>query len=591
MRLKTIYIKGFRNFKEATINLNQQTLVIGANDVGKTNMFYAIRLLLDKGFSQYDYELSDSDFYAYEETNEIIIRLYFEDITEEVLLSELKGNVSDKGETVIEYHAKKEGGKITYTFKMGKKDEDEYLKDIQAPFYKRYLNVKYIGSKRDLWGFINKNKTILLRNAKEDRTDIEKEADDTLYESISNKLSEVDNDIPNLNYVKNATTQINSELDDLSIHNKEQKVVFDTSSTEVDKVIERVNLSSKYQDRNLILGGDGRLNQIYLSLWLSQNSINQYDEVSIICIEEPEAYLHPHQQRKLASYLSSKPSGQIILSSHSPQIASEFSPNSIVRLYKEEKSETRAASNGCSEIIEKGFEDFGYRMSIIPAEAFFSDFAVLVEGPSELIFYKTISKTIGVDLDKLNISVLDVTGVGFEPYINIFNALNIDWCLRTDNDIMKVPYHDTYRYAGIERCLKFLEETCNIEDEDKQEIEKTSPFIHGFANKNNIAKNVKDAAEKLTNILADYGLFLATKDLETDLCTGPLKKQIHEFYKDKDMKISDVEIVLKMKDKKAINMYDFLKAKSKALIALKDDSIISPLIYAKDSIEEFYGTY
>ena len=73
MRLKTLYIKGFRNFKEVTVNFNNQSLIIGANDVGKTNLLYALRILLDRGFSDYDLELKDSDFYAYKDTNEVVV--------------------------------------------------------------------------------------------------------------------------------------------------------------------------------------------------------------------------------------------------------------------------------------------------------------------------------------------------------------------------------------------------------------------------------------------------------------------------------------------------------------------------------------
>ena len=101
MLLKTIYIKGFRNFKEVNVNLNEHSLIIGANDVGKTNLIYALRLLLDRGFSDYDYELDESDFYAYEETHEIIIRAYFENIEEECILARMAGKVSDDGRLVI----------------------------------------------------------------------------------------------------------------------------------------------------------------------------------------------------------------------------------------------------------------------------------------------------------------------------------------------------------------------------------------------------------------------------------------------------------------------------------------------------------
>lgn len=83
MKLDKVYIKGFRNFREATINFNMQSLVIGANDVGKTNLIYAIRILLDRSFSDYDFELTDSDFFAYEETNEVIVRLYLTEVIDE----------------------------------------------------------------------------------------------------------------------------------------------------------------------------------------------------------------------------------------------------------------------------------------------------------------------------------------------------------------------------------------------------------------------------------------------------------------------------------------------------------------------------
>ena len=101
MRLKTLYIKGFRNFKEATINFNNQSLIIGANDVGKTNLLYALRILLDRGFSDLDLELKESDFYAYEETNEVIITALFDDIKEDCIISKMKGDISEHRNIII----------------------------------------------------------------------------------------------------------------------------------------------------------------------------------------------------------------------------------------------------------------------------------------------------------------------------------------------------------------------------------------------------------------------------------------------------------------------------------------------------------
>lgn len=588
MRLKTLYVKGFRNFKEVTVNLNEHSLMIGANDVGKTNLIYALRLLLDRSFSDYDYELTESDFFAYEETREIVIRAYFENITEGCILARLPGKISDDGKLVLQYTASIDNGKVEYQFYCGKSDSEDDLKDIDSPFYRKYLNLKYISSRREFWSYINKTKKELLLQAKGNRSTDIIEADDTLYSEIEQKLQEVDSKIPQLSYVKNATEQLNKELDKLSIHNREQQIVFDTASTDVDRVIQNVSVTSKYGDKKLIIGGEGRINQIYLSLWASQNQLTEIsNEVSIICIEEPEAYLHPHQQREVATYLGRTLQGQVILSSHSPYIVSEFSPNSIIRLYKQDTHDTSVASDGCSKVIGEGIEDFGYRMSVIPAEAFFSDCVILVEGPSEMVFYKTLAKQIGIELDRLNISVLSVDGVSFPTYMKILNAMQIYWISRTDNDIMKVPRKEEYRYAGIERCISFLLNYCNHSTTDKTTIEKRKAKLR-FKNRDDISTDTQDAVMNIAKILENYDILLAKEGLEEDLYNSPLQDDLKEFY---GKELSRDEIIAKMKDRKAINIYEFLKKKKSCLVKLKEDALALPLIKAKKHIEKYYGTY
>lgn len=588
MRLKTLYVKGFRNFKEVTVNLNEHSLMIGANDVGKTNLIYALRILLDRSLSDYDYELAESDFFAYEDTHEIIIRAYFDDITEGCLLARLPGKISDDGKLVLQYTASIDNGKVEYQFYCGKSDSEDDLKDIDSPFYRKYLNLKYISSRREFWSYINKTKKELLLQAKGNRSTDIIEADDTLYSEIEQKLQEVDSKIPQLSYVKNATEQLNKELDKLSIHNREQQIVFDTASTDVDRVIQNVSVTSKYGDKKLIIGGEGRINQIYLSLWASQNQLTEIsNEVSIICIEEPEAYLHPHQQREVATYLGRTLQGQVILSSHSPYIVSEFSPNSIIRLYKQDTHDTSVASDGCSKVIGEGIEDFGYRMSVIPAEAFFSDCVILVEGPSEMVFYKTLAKQIGIELDRLNISVLSVDGVSFPTYMKILNAMQIYWISRTDNDIMKVPRKDEYRYAGIERSISFYLEFCRHEDADVKVIDSERGNLR-FADKNNIPKKSKNAAKKIVEILTGQDVLLAKQGLEEDFYNSPVQKELKDFY-GKDL--TDEEVINKMKEHKAINMYEFLKKHKASLKKLKDDPLALPLVVAKEYIERHYGSY
>lgn len=590
MQLDHIYIKGFRNYKEATINFNKSTLIIGANDVGKTNLIYALQILMDRGFSDYSFELKDSDFYAYEDTKEVLIRAYLTDVVEDCVVARMPGYISNDGKMVLQYKAWYENGKVEYQFYCGKSDSAEDLKECAGPFYRKYLNIKYIGSRRDFWSYINKSKKDLLNQAKLKRSEEEQVADDSLYSDIEEKLQFVDEKIPELSFVKTATDQLNGELRKLSIHNKEQQVLFDTSAMDIEQVISNVSISSKHQDKRLVIGGEGRINQIYLSLWATQNQQTSIsNEVSIVCIEEPEAYLHPHQQRELAVYLGQALSGQVILTSHSPFIVSEFSPNSIVRLYKDEHSETKVASDGCSKAIEDGFDGLGYRMSVLPAEAFFADYVILVEGPSEEMLYRTLASQLKIDLDRLNISVLCVNGVDFVTYIKILEAMEIRWSVRTDNDEIAVPRTNQIRYAGIERGIDcFLASNEFDDDEDERLFYEYRKHLR-YTDKNNIPQEVTEAVEWFKTFLDNYYIEIADVDLETDLYKSCLHDTLNEYY-DPDNKLKGEEVVNAMKKHKAINMYQFLKAKKNKLYLLKEDKIATPLIDAKNVIEELYGS-
>lgn len=564
MHIDSVTLQGYRNFKDATIKLNRQTLIIGGNDVGKTNFLYALRLLLDRSLSELDIEPSELDFHINEDgttADYLDITIKFCDVKEDAVLSQLVGKVSDDGVAYFRYRAKK--STLEYKLYIGR--DVGNLEEVNSRYYLKHLNLKYVNSQRDLAKFIQSEKKHLLRLSQEKRNEEEEKADNSVLSRVSASLLAINKRIRKLHYVASATNDVNVELKEMAYHNSPYSVQLDTGAIEVEQFVEKLELAASSNGARMMLGGDGRNNQILLALWKAK-SAREHDsenEVVIYCVEEPEAHLHPHQQRKLASYLGEKLPGQSIVTTHSPQIASNFSPDSIIRLLAKSGS-TSAASGGCSDCIDAAWDDMGYRISILPAEAFFSSVVFLVEGPSELLFYRILAKKLNIDLDYFNISMLSVDGVQFEVYTKILNAMEIPWVLRTDNDISNISTGPRAaplikrQLAGFNRCLSLI---------GQPKIDhKMAPYDPQSSVADGTWKGVSD----IVNL---SGLFLSKIDLETDIGME-LPLELIAF---KGPSLADA--ISYLQDQKAVRMSQFLAQHSHVLSSIRDGELARPLHY------------
>lgn len=578
LRIEKVHIKGFRNYDDATFFFQKKTLIIGANDVGKTNLIHALRLLFDKTISEHDLELTDSDYNAYSGSDTIEITVSLCDITEKCLLSEFAGDVKD-GKVVIKYTNCKDD---SYHIFCGYNEDT--LSEQPTRYYIKRLNMQCVDTNRNLHTFLNRERGRLLQLAKEQLSPEASAVDAGIVASIQDNLSNINAQINSLQYISKSLEQVNQELGKLSIHNEDQSICFVAGESDADKLLNNLTLSYSAGENPLSIGGDGRNNQVFLATWIAKQKIQaSVDHVTFYAIEEPEAHLHPHQQRKLSAYIQENFEDQILITTHSPQIVSKFDPANIIRLYSENKY-TYAACGGCSPIVKEIFHNFGYRLNALSSETFFSNGVFLVEGPSEVLFYTALSQELKIDLDRYNISILSVNGIGFKPYVAICNALNIPWVLRTDNDIFLKPTIAPTKkyYAGISRAMGILQSI-------GADINGIQKYWNEHLEENEWSKSqscVPKVSQELNTYIreaiAPLGIFLSDIDLENDLAHSSLQSVLLKHYNKRKIRT----LVDAMQKKKAENMLDFLEKNQDQLALLCEDKIATPLKQLAKTVAE-----
>lgn len=568
MLLESVSIKGFRNYADACIHFTKSTLIVGANNSGKSNLLFALRILFDPTLSVKDFELSDVDFNIEGSYDEVEITAKLAKVDEPCLLSAFGKYLSDEKEVYITYRARRDG---TYSFYAGP-DSAEGMKKVTSRFYIQNLMLEYVESARDISAFIRRRQRSLIEHSKDRRSEQECEDDEFRMRSIQQKLNELNDEISNLNYVSDSLVSVNQEMEKLSFANSEFEAKFVAGNTDATRLVDNLRLAYLYGESPLTFGGDGRRNQLYFATWISGRShgqVEQKETVYIFAIEEPEAHLHPHQQRRLASYLSGSIDEQTLISTHSPQIVASARYAEILRMPAIENNAIRASLNPVSVPVD--LRRFGYRMDPITSEVFFADAVLLVEGPSERLFYTALANAIELDLDHLNISIIAVNGVGFLRYVEMCRKLNVPFAMRTDNDIFYDEKNDISRFAGVLRGVRVVE-GLDASGENINRLKVLEPELSWISSESN--RPSINASEEAVRILESYGVFLASVDLETDLVKSPIYDSLRAHYGIVNKK----KLISAMQRRKAENMFEFLLS-NPDLSVLRTNPLSYPLLH------------
>ena len=567
--ISRVKIKNYRNFKSVDVNLGHKQVIIGENNVGKTNFLRALQLILDPTLSDEDRMLEESDFNDLIEnpmTNqeEIRIDIYISGYqNNKTILAVLQDAtvMTENGEEQLLITYKfapytDSLGNITYQYSI-------YMADNEARRFtaneRKYLNLKVIKALRDVEGDMRNSRTSpvkkMLNEYAIDKEEIEKIS--AAYRAGGETLLELDE-------LRDLTSNINRRFSkilgnhdfDISLQAMEidpNRVISSLkllmanrttsdSSLGINNILYISLIMQMLQDKTvptflkkesfdeLTVKDDGKIvTEVYqvaasgnyflkddLSI-TQEEKIYQFMEkyytkntgVTILAIEEPEAHLHPVNQRLIYRDVINNSNNSVLLTTHSPHITAIAPVESIVNLHAKAGEGTIIHATADMPITEGEFLDVERYLDVKRGEIYLGKAVILVEGIAEEYIVPRFADIKGKSLDEKGIILCNINCTNFTPYVKILRSLDIPFAVITDGDFYYLNNENERVYHQYEEDIDASAKCGYLGLEVIGNLVTEIGLIS--------SKNIPNQPHKARELYNSYGIFIGNNTFEVDM--------------------------------------------------------------------------
>jgi putative ATP-dependent endonuclease of OLD family len=541
MFISEIKIENFRAFgsgeKSFTLALKPGlTAMVGENDVGKTAVIDALRLVLGTR-DQEVLRLEVTDFHlangADDRAEEITIRLTFKGLTAlnqsafAEYLTYVPGATVETA-LIVTWVAKRSSREASARRYMPTEwrtglDGDGPLLD---PAARSLLTATYLRPLRDAERAMGAGRGSRLsqilqhtKEIKESGNEFDKNASPPQNPSTLSVLGL--GDLANHLFAQNkgvsgTRTKLNTDyLKPLSFAHDPLTARISVSGSKDDsarlrQLLEKLEVAlAESEDTAAHTRGLGSNNLLFMACELLLLSTED-EGFPLLLIEEPEAHLHPQRQLRLMSFLQAQAAReradgqqiQILVTTHSPNLASDIKLDHLVLLQGRKAFPLSSGNTGLNPADYRFLERF---LDVTKANLFFARAVMIVEGDAENILLPTLAKLMDRDFHEHGVSIVNVGGVGLGRYSRIFMRAN-----ETKDGVIDVPVACITDMDVMPDCapwivgkLKQGESVPVLGSGTKRQWRIKSDFQDGGLAARRAAKKAKASGQRVDTFVAD----------------------------------------------------------------------------------------